>query len=213
MGYSQGGGAAGWAGQLQGSYAPELNVRGVVAGGVPGDLAAVADFLDGGPFVIFELLAGIGLDAAYAELDLASYLNDRGQDLMANKDAACLVNVDEFDMLLTTLVDTVFRRLDDYTTTNPLGTAAWQARLAENKLGADRPQAPVFMYHGIVDEIIPLRQAAQLRRTWCNQGANVRWSLWPGEHALTMVEAYGAAVNWLDDRFDGHRAWSNCWLP
>jgi hypothetical protein len=28
-----------------------------------------------------------------------------------------------------------------------------------------------------------------------------------------MVEAYGAATDWLDDRFDGYRAWSNCWLP
>lgn len=213
MGYSQGGGAAGWAAQLEPSYAAELDVRGVVAGGVPGDLEAVADFVDGGPFVIFELLAGIGLDAAYPELDLDSYLDDRGRDLMAAKDDACLVNVDELDVLLETVVGTAFRDIDDFTTSNPLETAAWQDRLAENELGGAAPQAPVYMYHGLVDEIVPLGQAAQVRRTWCNRGANVRWSLWPGEHALTMVEAYGAATDWLDARFDGRRAWSNCWLP
>jgi hypothetical protein len=213
MGYSQGGGATGWAAQLEPSYAPELDVRGVVAGGVPGDLTAVADFVDGGPFVIFELLAGIGLDAAYPELDLGSYLNERGQALMEDKDSACLVNVDELDDLLLTLVGTLFSGIEDYTTSNPLDTPAWQARLAENKLGAVKPQAPVYMYHGIVDEIVPLQQAAQLRRTWCTRGANVTWSLRPGEHALTLVEGYTSAANWLDARFDGHRAWSNCWLP
>ena len=97
-------------------------MRGVVAGGVPGDLTAVADFVDGGPFVIFELLAGIGLDAAYPELDLDSYLNERGQDLMDAKDSACLVNVAELDQLLLTLVGTLFSGIDDYTTSNPLDT-------------------------------------------------------------------------------------------
>lgn len=213
MGYSQGGGATGWAAQLEPTYASELDVRGVVAGGVPGDLTAVAEFVDGGPFVIFELLAGIGLDAAYPELDLESYMNERGQALMAAKDSACLVNVDALDDLLVTLVGTLFSGIDDYTTSNPLDTPQWQARLAENKLGGTKPQAPVYMYHGIVDEIVPLPQAAQLRRTWCNRGANVTWSLRPGEHALTLVEGYNSAANWLDARFDGNRAWSNCWLP
>ena len=96
---------------------------------------------------------------------------------------------------------------------NPIDTPEWQARLAENKLGGTKPQAPVYMYHGIIDEIVPLRQAAQLRRTWCNRGANVTWSLRPGEHAITLVEGYNSAANWLDARFDGSRAWSNCWLP
>ena len=41
FGYSQGGQAAAWAAELQGTYAPELNVVGVAAGGVPADLNAV----------------------------------------------------------------------------------------------------------------------------------------------------------------------------
>jgi hypothetical protein len=34
-GYSQGGGASGWAAQIQPDYAPELSRSGVVAGGTP----------------------------------------------------------------------------------------------------------------------------------------------------------------------------------
>lgn len=50
-GYSQGGGAAAWAAELAASYAPELDLKGVVEGGVPADLPAVASGLDGGPTV------------------------------------------------------------------------------------------------------------------------------------------------------------------
>lgn len=81
MGYSQGGGAAGWAAELAGSYAPELKVKGTAAGGIPGDLTAVADFVEGGPAVALALLASLGLDAAYPELDLENYLNSTGAQL------------------------------------------------------------------------------------------------------------------------------------
>ena len=82
MGYSQGGGAAGWAAELAATYAPELQVKGSVLGGVPGDLTATAEFLDGSLFVAFALMASLGLDAAYPELDLERYLNPRGQELV-----------------------------------------------------------------------------------------------------------------------------------
>ena len=45
-------------------------MKGSALGGVPGDLTATAEFLDGSPFVAFALMAAIGLDAAYPELDL-----------------------------------------------------------------------------------------------------------------------------------------------
>jgi hypothetical protein len=49
-GYSGGGLATGWAAELQPSYAPELQVRGVASGGTPADLKAAAATIDGGPF-------------------------------------------------------------------------------------------------------------------------------------------------------------------
>src|SRR5690606_3604707 len=101
MGYSQGGGAAGWAAELAGSYAPELDVRGAAVGGVPGDLTATAEFLDGSPFVAFALMAALGLDAAYPELDLESYLNDRGRALIERSQDLCLVSVDGFATLIS----------------------------------------------------------------------------------------------------------------
>ena len=78
-------GAAGWAAELAPTYASELKIKGVAAGGVPGDLTKVADLLDGSPFVALALMASLGLDTAYGELSLENYLNDRGRKLV--KDA------------------------------------------------------------------------------------------------------------------------------
>lgn len=69
MGYFQGGQASSRAAELQGSYAPELQVKGTATGGVPGDLLEVADFNNGshGSGLIF--MAAAGQDAAFPELD------------------------------------------------------------------------------------------------------------------------------------------------
>lgn len=207
MGYSQGGSGAGWAAQLEDDYAPELNVKGTVAGGVPGDLGATAEFLDGGPFVAFALMAALGLDGAYPELDLDAYLNAEGEDLLERANDLCLVSVDGFG----TLLETLFADIDDFVTTNPLTTAPWQARLAEIQLGADAPSAPVYQFHGVIDEIVPYPQATELRKDWCDGGATVRWSTLPGEHLLAMVEGYPLGATWMAARFAGLPEWGDCW--
>src|SRR2546423_1640138 len=90
QGYSQGGGGSMWAGEKQPAYAPELNVVGVVAGGVPADLTEVAKGLDGYIGFGFLAFASIGLDAAYPDLKLDSFLNDTGrQQLSDAKKNAC----------------------------------------------------------------------------------------------------------------------------
>lgn len=209
-GYSQGGGAAGWAAQLAPSYAPELNIKGAAIGGVPADLKATAEFLDGTTFVAFALMASLGLDAAYPELNLDSYLNDRGRDLVAVGEQTCLATLDGFATLLGETAET---RLDDYVTTNPLGTPPWQARLAENKLGETNPSVPVFQYHAEADEIVPFDQAAELRRTWCSRGVDLTWEIIPFEHALGIALGPPLAIEWLADRFANLPTQSNCQAP
>lgn len=209
MGYSQGGGAAAWAAELAPTYAPELKLKAAVTGGVPGDLSKVADFLDGTPFVGLALLASIGLDTAYPELDLEDYLNGTGEQLLAESDDLCLVSFDG----IATIFTTAFDHRSDYTTSDPLAAPAWKARLAENKLGGRKPTVPVLQFHGIVDEMVPYGQAADLRRAWCNRGANVTWAPVPGEHVSAMVEGQPLALSFLESRFLGLPTFGNCWLP
>lgn len=207
MGYSQGGTSAGWAAELAASYAPGLNVKGTAAGGVPADLQAVAKGLDGGPFVAFAFMAALGYDAAYPELNLQGYLNAKGRDLFAKSESVCLVSVDG----IGTFLGTAFHKITDYVTSNPLDTPQWKARLDENKLGSVKPSAPVFQYHGTIDEIIPFTQADTLHKQWCAMGANVTWKTLPGaEHLLGMVFGDGPAMDYLSDRFAGKPVSGNC---
>lgn len=206
-GYSQGGASAGWAAELADTYAPDLDVVGVVAGGVPADLGAVAEFVDGTPFVAFALLAALGYDAAYPELSLESYLNADGRQLQADSSDVCLVSFDG----IATFLGTAFRTLDSYTTVNPLGTPAWQARLAENRLGADAPDMPVYQFHAVLDEIVPFAQAEDLRDAWCARGVQLTWKQHLlAEHVLGMVEGAPGAVGFLADRFAGRPAATTC---
>ncbi|NUT98876.1 MAG: triacylglycerol lipase [Saccharothrix sp.] len=199
-GYSQGGGGAAWAGELAPVYAPELDVVGIAAGGTPADLTAVSRTLEGGIGFGFLLLAAFGLDSAYPELDLPAHLNDKGRAVYETQQEACVDAV----------FGHAFGHIADYTTTNPLTRADWQARLAENRLGAHPPAAPIYLYHGLVDEIIPLAQAQTLRREYCAAGVPVTWGVFLGEHVTTLVAAAGAAVSYLADRFAGKPPRANC---
>jgi hypothetical protein len=199
-GYSQGGGGAAWAGELAPRYAPELNVVGVTAGGTPADLTVVSESLEGSIGFGFLLLSALGLDAAYPELNLPAYLNDKGRTLYNTQQGACVDAV----------LGYAFGHIADYTTVNPLADPRWQARLAENKLGATPPRAPIYLFHGVVDEIIPLSQAETLRRQYCAAGVQVTWATFIGEHVTTLVFSAGDVVNYLADRFAGKPARSNC---
>jgi hypothetical protein len=200
-GYSQGGGGAMWAGELAPSYGPELQVKGIAAGGIPADLIAVKNFLNGGIGFGFMAAAASGLDAAYPELNLQKYLNVEGKKLFASAENMCVVDI---------LFQGLFRKIGDFTTTDPTQQPDWQARLKENALGSSPPKVPVFMYHGIVDEIIPYAQADALRLAYCRAGVKVTWSIQIGEHATTMVSGAPDAMNYLTDRLKGVPAGSNC---
>ncbi|WP_233358882.1 lipase family protein [Thermomonospora amylolytica] len=207
MGYSQGGTSVGWAAQLAGSYAPELNLKGVAAGGVPADLIAVADHLDGNMALAFAFMAAVGFDAAYPELNLEGYLNDRGRQLLQKAQDVCLTSIDG----VTTLIDTAFDDIADYVTTNPLETEVWRNRLNEHRLGSVRPGVPVLQYQGRIDNIIPYGQAATLRQDWCRLGANLTWRPDPiGTHVTGMVAYLPQATSFLADRFAGRPTSGNC---
>ena len=146
-GYSEGGAAATWAAQLQPAYAPELRLLGTAAGGVPADVAAVARHLDGGAFFGFGVSALMGLDAAFPQLDLEQYLNAAGRELFTTHQNDCLVQL--------LLPPFTLNRYASITTQDVLARADVQAAFAVSKLGASAPQAPILLFHGLLDEVIP----------------------------------------------------------
>ncbi|GAA3209862.1 lipase family protein [Nonomuraea helvata] len=201
MGYSQGGSSAGWAAQLQPSYAPELRLKGVAAGGVPADLHAVADHLDGGPNFGLAAAAGVGLDAAYPELNLQADLNDRGRALLADAADDCVGDLGKLAGL----------SFSDLSPVDLLNQPKWLVRLGQNRLGAVAPRVPMFLYHAQGDEIIPLAVGSTLRSEYCRAGVTVRWTALPApDHVSGAVEGGPPAIEWLALRILGLPATGNC---
>jgi pimeloyl-ACP methyl ester carboxylesterase len=200
-GYSQGGGASGWAVEMQPSYAPELPLRGAVAGGVPADLAAVQQKLDGGLGFAFLAMASLGLDAAYPELKLDAYLTSAGRTGMVEAAKICMTEA---------LIRYAGKRISDYTTENPLSTPAWRARVDQQRLGRRPPRVPVFLAHGLQDEFIPYDQAVRLRQDWCAAGATVDWRDYVGEHAITLAAMQSNAMDFVANRLAGRSVRSSC---
>ncbi|MFJ9419897.1 lipase family protein [Streptomyces sp. NPDC101227] len=202
MGYSQGGQAGSWAAELHRSYAPELRVKGTATGGVPADLLKVADHNDGNVGAGLILMAAAGQNAAYPELHLEKYLNDKGRryvDFMRNNCVA------------VGTIAGLFKKMSDVTVKNPFHEPDWQRRLRDSRLGTRTPDAPVYLYHGTADELIPYRVGTRLRADWCGRGATVQWTSIPfGEHVLGAIVGSIPAANWLADRFAGEPAGGNC---
>ncbi|MDE3069936.1 MAG: Triacylglycerol lipase, partial [Acidobacteriota bacterium] len=95
-GYSQGGQAAGWAGQVMHSYAPELHTVGVAAGGVPANFGAIASWNEGTPGSALALDAFIGLAYGYSSIEspeatLHELLNEEGLAAVAKLKSECAI--------------------------------------------------------------------------------------------------------------------------
>ncbi|WP_425432266.1 lipase family protein [Haloechinothrix alba] len=205
-GYSQGGAAAMWAGQMQPDYAPELDLVGIAGGGVPADLVQVSLPLDG-TWGFGVLAYGlIGLDNAYPELDLDSYLNEAGHEAFAEmSDGACTVE------LLTRYAGD---RLQDYTHQSPVVQPDWVERIEENKLGEVGVDVPVYLYHASNDDLVAFNQASTLREDYCALGVDVTWRQFdvesPAPH-ITMINIGDDPVQqFIADRLAGEPARSNC---
>lgn len=195
LGYSQGGHSTAWAGQVQPGYAPELRLAGVAAGATPSDLEKVADNLEGGYAAGLVLYASVGMNAAYPELALESYLNDAGRDAVRRIRDSCVLD--------GSLAFFSFRRSTEFTTTDVRRLPDWQRRLEENDVGAIPPRAPVLLYHARGDELVPYALSEALRARWCARGVNVRLTDLPGVDHTVTGSSSGApiAMDWMAQRF------------
>ena len=166
-GYSQGGQAAAWAGQLQPTYAPSVPLKGVVAGGVPADLRKTAAYLDGGTGAAFVFESIIGLATEYPNLPIDAVLNDAGKAAFAKLKTQCV-----FEALL----EQQNKKVSDYTVggltlDQLLGIPFVATAVDAQKLGAHQGERAACT----PSTAGPTRscrsdQAYQLKRDWCARG-------------------------------------------
>ncbi len=217
-GYSQGGGAAASAAEMQPSYAPDLDVRGTYAGGPPADLRAVAAALDGG---LATGLLGYAVNSIYAgypetRADIDGALAPAGRQALDEIAAQCVPEtIARYGLHRTTEWTKDGRSLTELIDALPSVSAV----VDEQRIGRSTPGSPVLIVQGRNDDLIPHNQATRLAADWCAQGATVEFRteeippIAPGfvvGHGLPMVSGLPSALDWMTDRFDGVPARSGC---
>ncbi|KAJ5759256.1 hypothetical protein N7520_006412 [Penicillium odoratum] len=206
-GYSGGAIATGWAASLQPTYAPELDIKGWAQGGTPANLTGTLMFIDDTLFSGFlpPAVAGLSAPSAYgAELVpvLDEILTSEGRSVVEKAQNTCAVGdlLNFADMsLLSTSVQSLGDRL--------LYESTIQAIMKQCSMGVARdetPTAPVFVYHASQDEIIPYANASTMVDSWCNYGADVKFTTFGnGGHATTEVIGLPDTINFVESAFAG----------
>ncbi|CAM5623481.1 Lipase OS=Streptomyces antimycoticus OX=68175 GN=SANT12839_054300 PE=3 SV=1 [Streptomyces antimycoticus] len=77
-------------------------------------------------------------------------------------------------------------------------------------MGTRSPDRPVYLYQGLVDELIPYRVGEALRTRWCAQGVPVEWRDYPLDHVTTALTGIPAALDWMAGRLADAPARGNC---
>jgi hypothetical protein len=207
-GYSQGGQTAAWAGELLSSYASQLNVVGIAAGGTPADFTATADYLNGSAGSSFLLQAVVGLSEQYPDgIPLDQLANNFGK--------ATIDQVVANDCVFDTLFPYMNKDISDYTVDNKTLTDLLEIdsvsdTLNAQQLGSQKIPVPIYMYHGQADEFIPIAQHTDLKGRYCRKFSNATFASYPSEHIVTQFQAAPYVLSWLDDRFSNKFTVGTC---
>src|ERR1019366_963958 len=189
-------------------YAPDVKMVGLAAGGTPPHLRGVWAFDNASVGTRLGMDGLIGLAATYPEeFPLASFSNAAGLEA-----AGKLLN----ECAIQSLAD--FRGInnDEYTIGHKT-VAQLEAEhpsmekvLNEQQLGTKTVPVPVYHYHGLEDEFVPVAQDVALHQAWCSLGVKDDFQLYPGDHLLTDPTAIPTVIKWVEERFAGKTAPSTC---
>ena len=207
-GYSQGGQAASWAAELQSSYAPDVKMVGLAAGGTPADLQATAAFDNASVGTGFGLDGEIGLSVTYPEqFPLASLSNAAGLEAAGKLLNECAIqSLAEFRGINTAEYTIGHKTTAQLEAEHP----SIEKVINEQKLGTKTVPVPVYHYHGLEDEFVPVTQDVELHQEWCELGVKDDFQLYPGDHLLTDPTAIPTVIKWVEERFAGKTAPSTC---
>jgi Secretory lipase len=202
VGVSQGGHAALFAGELAAGYAPEIDVRGVVALAPGSELARAALLLSNDPTAVgFAVAIGAGLEAAYPEARLEDILTPTARRSIDVVDERCIERVlDAFALPAGEVL-----RLDR------ILAPPWPRLLDENTPGREESGAPVFVGQGTADALVVPELTDLLVERLCRTGDTVTYRRYAGVSHAGIADAAADDVHaWVRDRLDGVPAPTGC---
>lgn len=198
-GHSEGGATAMFSLHIAATYAPTLELEGVVAGAPPSQFAYMYTALKKSPFRFYLFMAAVGFEKAYGskKAPLAKVLTKTGLGLVAKMTDGCYNYVEK-------LVDRY--TLAQLVEKNPFDVPSWRALLEANDpeyfdAGAS---APLLIIQGGTDTTIPVISTQLLAQHLCSVGQDVERWIYPGlTHTGVITVSIGDMVHWIADRFAG----------
>lgn len=211
-GYSQGGHASLFAGQLAGSYAPELDLKGVAASSPPTDLGALiretSDDPVGRVFATFALASWSQLYGIPTDGVVPKHLG------LVVKNIASGCNLEADQTLKLLFAEQAFERegfLKDGVDVTE--TAPWKNLIAKNSTGAMPAGVPVFLAQGKSDTIVRPNVTQSYADRICARGTPTTLVPVKGGHFESGAAAAKPMAAWIADRFAGKAAPSDCGAP
>lgn len=199
-GYSGGGFATASAAQKQSSYAPELKIGAIAAGGVPANLNAAFGAISGRPFSGWLPFGFATVRNAYPRFGIDRYLNDSARKY-ADADAHSCAG----DAIAAGPFDTKLEAFEAWPGSLTSGEFARFGRAISPVGIGGTPAAPVYLYHGTADELLPVTAARELFAQYRARGADVTMVEDQGQsHGGEQASGVAGAVAFLQERFARH---------
>ncbi|ORB59767.1 triacylglycerol lipase [Mycobacteroides saopaulense] len=199
-GFSGGGTASAWAAEMAPEYAPDLNLVGALIGGpaaLPGPLVQFHSgrFASG---LIPPVLAAFMMANPAARDYLSAHLTPEGRRIIDKAKRVSLVESvarwprKDFDKLVDRPLDSIMAAPEISSITD------------EMRLGQRGPHAPVYLYHAVHDQLLPIAASDRLARDYIAAGTHVTYRRDRStEHILLAVLGGSDALGWLAARIAG----------
>jgi len=212
-GYSGGGIQIGWAASLKKTYAPELNVVGWSAGGVPSNLTALIEKINGSPFAGFVVAGLTGVSSTYPEVKeyMEKVFTKQGLEDMEFPKKFCSTGI-VLRFLFKDFFAKDFSKVGDRYLYEPVV----RNMLEKLTMGTNpdyTPDAPMLLMQAKNDEVAPYEAVKKTYDSWCQEGAQVHLVTLNNPlsgHASTTVTSSVPGFLWVRDRLQGKPAESGC---
>jgi acetyl esterase/lipase len=208
-GESQGGHAALWAGQMASRYAPDLQLVGEAAIVPPTDLAR--NFSEGKDVRVRALLTSYTAASwsRYYGAPMATFGARSVQNVMLRlADNNCIApgTKPKLGTIIGIAIAQGAVRKVDIARQQP-----WARLMQDNNPSPAQIPVPALIYTGTGDTIVAPAVVHDFARRACAAGKTISYKLVQGgEHATVARLEAPAILDWIDARFAGQRAPSNC---
>ena len=205
-GESQGGHAALWTGQLAKDDAPGLRLVGVAAAAPPTDLAA--NFRQGSDPNGKALLTAFTTYTWSRYYGIPLVVGRRGTPGLITRLSQKCLNLDAAPKLLTVLGILTLKR--DLKGVELASLQPWSSHVAANST-SPISSVPVLIAQTREDPLVAPAVTRQFARKLCANHVRVRWIDLPGkDHSTTAKQSAAATLQWIEQRFAGAPAPSDC---